>query len=38
MKKSIFTKIFSINLVAVMVSILVLGVMQSVMISQYVYK
>lgn len=38
MKKTIFTKIFSINLVIIIVSVLVLAVMQSIMISQYVYK
>ncbi len=38
MKKNIFIKIFSINLVTIIVSVLVLAVMQSILISQYVYK
>ncbi len=37
-KKSIFTRIFSINLVTIMVSVLVLAVMQTILISQFVYN
>lgn len=36
--KSIFLKIFSINLITIIVSFLVLAVMQSVLISQFVYR
>lgn len=37
-KKSIFFKIFSVNLVTIIVSVLVLALMQSVLISQFVYR
>ncbi len=37
-KKSIFSKIFSINLVIILVSVFVLAVMQSLMISQFVRR
>ncbi len=36
--KSIFARIFSINLVIIMVSYMVLALMQSVLISQFVYR
>ncbi len=36
--KSIFFKIFSINLVIIMVSYMVLALMQSILISQFVYR
>ncbi len=38
MKKSIFSKIFSINIVTIVVGVLSLAIMQYIMISQYVYR
>ncbi|MDO4743871.1 MAG: HAMP domain-containing sensor histidine kinase [Clostridia bacterium] len=37
-KKSIFMRIFSINLITILVSVVILATTQSVLISQYVYK
>lgn len=37
-KKGIFFRIFSINLIIIMVSVVVLFLMQSILISQYIYK
>lgn len=38
MKKSIFSKIFSINIVTIIAGVLALAIMQYIMISQFVYR